>query len=66
VHRHDGTVLNARFSSDGKRVLSEGAEGVLLSYACEVCGPFDAALAVARSRLQRELSVGERQRLAEG
>jgi WD40 repeat protein len=63
VHRHNGISLNARFSSDGKRVLSEGAEGVVLSYACEVCGSFDDALGVARSRLQRKLSAAERERL---
>jgi WD40 repeat protein len=62
VHRHEGIALNASFSADGKRVLSEG-EGVVLSYACEVCGSLDDALAVARSRLQRKLSAAERERL---
>jgi WD40 repeat protein/DNA-binding SARP family transcriptional activator len=66
VRRHDGVALNARFSADGERVVSEGAEGVVLSYACETCGSFDAALGVARSRLQRALSAVDRERLLSG
>ena len=62
VHRHQD-IAERRFMLMQTGAGSEGAEGVVLSYTCEVCLLFDNALGVAQSRLQRKLSAADRQRL---
>jgi WD40 repeat protein/DNA-binding SARP family transcriptional activator len=64
LYRHEGVASGADFGDDGN-VVSAGADGMRIT-ACEVCGTFDEALRVARTRAQHKLTPAERQRLLPG
>jgi WD40 repeat protein/DNA-binding SARP family transcriptional activator len=49
LHTHAGPVTGVAFSPDGRQVVS-GADDEIWVAACEVCGPFDDVLALARTR----------------
>jgi WD40 repeat protein len=66
LRKDERAPLNARFTADGTRVLSAGADDLVVSTVCEVCGSFADALAVARSRFQRKLTATDRERLTAG
>jgi WD40 repeat protein/DNA-binding SARP family transcriptional activator len=66
LYRYKGPARTAQFSSDGRRVVSAGDPGTVRVASCEVCGPISSVLRLARTRLHRELSVTERQRLLPG
>jgi WD40 repeat protein/DNA-binding SARP family transcriptional activator len=66
LYRYDGPARTAQFSSDGRRVVSAGDPGIVRVSSCEVCGPIGSVLRLAQTRLDRELSASERQRLLPG
>ena len=68
-------VTSARFSDDGRRILVGGLVGsravpssvydpvhrsLVRIYDCDVCRPFDELVALARSRVTRQLTPAER------
>ena len=63
LYRHEGPARTAQFSRDGRRVVSAGDPGTVRVSSCEVCGPISSVLRLAQTRLERELSATERQRL---
>jgi WD40 repeat protein len=63
LYRYDGPARTAQFSSDGRRVVSAGDPGIVRVSSCEVCGPIRSVLRLAQTRLDRELSASEQQRL---
>ena len=62
LHDHGRLALTASFSSDGRRVLSAGADGTVRISPCEVCGSLGEVLALARARVERQLTPAERDR----
>ena len=66
LYRHDGPARAAQFSGDGRRVVSAGDPGIVRVSSCDVCGPIQSVLRLAQTRLERELSASERERLLPG
>jgi WD40 repeat protein/DNA-binding SARP family transcriptional activator len=64
LDRHTSSA-SADFSPTTDRVVSAGHDGTRL-VDCEVCGSFEQALSVARTRARRTLSAAERQSLLSG
>jgi WD40 repeat protein len=60
---HSGAVLGAAFSPDGNDLVTAGADGTARVFACEVCGPNERLLTLARSRIVDPLTAEDRQRL---
>ena len=59
----EGDLLTSSFDSTSLRVTTVGRDGVLSSYACEVCVGVDELIELAESRLEatgRELTAAER------
>jgi WD40 repeat protein/DNA-binding SARP family transcriptional activator len=68
LYRYQGPAHTAQFSGDGRRVVSAGAgkpggPGIVRVSSCDACGPMNEVLPLARTRVERELSPSERQRL---
>ncbi len=61
LHRYQGVAKGADFGK-GYAVVSAG-DGIMQIARCEVCGRFEDALRVARTRPQRALSAAERRLL---
>jgi WD40 repeat protein len=59
---HTGGVITVDFSPDGSSILSGGEDRSLRIWRCEVCAPIDELLQLARSRVLRKLTPGERAR----
>jgi WD40 repeat protein len=55
-----GRVSSAAFSPDGKFVLTAIADGTAYVYGCEICASLEDLLAIARTRVTRELTSEER------
>jgi len=53
-------VNSAAFNPDGKFVVTASRDGTAQIYACEVCGPIEDLLALAHTRIARELTPEER------
>jgi WD40 repeat protein len=61
----EGSGSAVDFGNDGRAIVSASeADGVLRTSVCEVCGPVDEVLALARSRPVRTLTPEEEQRFA--
>ena len=58
---HQGTVWDAAFSPDGRWVVSASADGTVRVWNCEICGPIEEVLTLAKTRTTRELTKEERQ-----
>ena len=58
---HTGGVNSAAFSPDGRFVVTASWDGTAQIFACELCGSIEALLALARTRVTRELTCEERQ-----
>jgi WD40 repeat protein len=59
--RHTDPVFTATFSPNGKFVVTASAGGTTEIFACEICGSIEDLLALARTRVTRELTCEERQ-----
>ena len=57
-----GAATNAVFGPDGRWFATAARDGVVRTYACEVCGPSDTLVALAHRRVGREFSAEERRR----
>ena len=57
---HLGRVTSAAFSPDGTRVVTVSRDGTARIYVCEVCVPIEGLLALARTRVTRDLTPEER------
>jgi WD40 repeat protein len=58
---HQGTVWDAAFSPDGRWAVSASADGTVRVWNCEICGPIEEVLTLAKTRTTRELTEEERQ-----
>jgi WD40 repeat protein/DNA-binding SARP family transcriptional activator len=65
LHTHEGEVSGVAFSPDGRQVVSSANDGLRMS-ACEVCGTFRDAVALARIRPRVTLTPAERTWLVAG
>lgn len=54
-------VYGVAFSPDGQRIASAGLDGRVRMQECEVRGPIEEVLALAKERSKRELTCEERQ-----
>ncbi|MGH2969087.1 MAG: WD40 repeat domain-containing protein, partial [Solirubrobacteraceae bacterium] len=57
---HEGAANDAAFSLDGRLVVSAGDDRTVRVWDCEACGPIKEVLRLARTRVTRRLSPGER------
>lgn len=48
---HAGTVWRARFSPDGRRIVTAGEDGIAVVHRCDQCLPYDELLELARRRV---------------
>ena len=58
---HTRSLTTAGFSPDGKRIVTASEDGTARIFGCDVCASLDDLLAIARSRLSRELTAAERE-----
>jgi WD40 repeat protein len=64
-----GPVTTAEFTPDGQRIVTASGDGTVRTYFCTACGPIQALLQLARSRLaalERELTPAERRLYLQG
>lgn len=59
---HTGSVTSAAFSPNGKFVVTASEDKTARIFACEVCGSIEDLLALARTRVTRELTPEEREK----
>jgi WD40 repeat protein len=57
---HDGLVSGVAFTPDGQWIASASTDGTVRVWTCEVCGPIEEVLALAETRITRELTDEER------
>ncbi len=62
VLRAPSPVARAAFAGDGRLVVVQLQQGGAVRYACDVCGSAAALLGLARDRIVRPLTAGERRR----
>ena len=60
--RHNANMLSGTFTASGKSFLVLTADGMLLTYSCEVCVPQDELIKLAMARNFRDLTLDERVR----
>jgi hypothetical protein len=63
---HAAPVLAARWSPDGKLLVTASADGTAQMYRCDMCIPIPELLALARTRVTRDLRPEERERFLSG
>jgi WD40 repeat protein len=64
LFKHADGASDATFTPDGEAVVSAGGDGWVRWTTCEVCGPLETAMRLARTRADREISALDRQRFA--
>ncbi|MCI0391251.1 MAG: AAA-like domain-containing protein [Acidobacteria bacterium] len=62
IRGHADEVWGAAFSPDGKYVVTASYDKTARIYACEVCRPINEVLALARTRVTRQLTPEEREK----
>jgi WD40 repeat protein len=48
---HDGPLTAAAFAPDSRTIVTSGEDGTVRTYLCQVCGPLDELVALAKRRL---------------
>jgi WD40 repeat protein len=69
IEGHTGAVFDAVFSPDGRSIVTTGQDGTALIYplsSCETCAPLNTLIALAHSRVTRNLTPQERQEFSAG
>jgi WD40 repeat protein len=62
---HEGRVISASFTPDGRRIVTASEDGTVRTYRCAVCGPLDELVVLAERRLRatdRALTPSEQTR----
>jgi WD40 repeat protein len=62
VQGAQAAVQGAHLTPEGRRLVSCGGDGTALVWDCEVCGPIDEVVSLARSRVVRSFTQEERDR----
>ncbi|MGH8934295.1 MAG: AAA family ATPase [Egibacteraceae bacterium] len=56
---HQDATTGVAFSPDGQRIASSSFDGTVRVWTCEVCGPIEEVLALAETRVTREMTDEE-------